>query len=48
LDRLEHKGFIESEWGESDNNSKAKFYRLTPLESVNWGSKPKVGSDMGT
>ena len=29
LYRLEHKGFIESEWGESDNNRKAKFYRLT-------------------
>ena len=31
LYRLEHKGFIASEWGESDNNRKAKFYRLTPL-----------------
>src|SRR5437660_11199272 len=30
LYRLEHKGFIESDWGESDNNRKAKFYRLTP------------------
>src|SRR5436305_4541452 len=30
LHRLEHKGFIDSEWGESDNNRKAKFYRLTP------------------
>jgi len=30
LYRLEHKGFIECEWGESDNNRKAKFYRLTP------------------
>lgn len=30
LYRLEHKGFIQSEWGESDNNRKAKFYRLTP------------------
>ena len=29
LYRLEHKGFLESEWGESDNNRKAKFYRLT-------------------
>src|SRR5258708_31310313 len=29
LYRLEHKGFIESEWGESDKNRKAKFYRLT-------------------
>ena len=29
LYRLEHKGFIASEWGESDNRRKAKFYRLT-------------------
>ncbi len=26
LYRLEHKGFIASEWGESENNRKAKFY----------------------
>jgi PadR family transcriptional regulator, regulatory protein PadR len=29
LYRLEHGGFIESEWGISDNNRRAKFYRLT-------------------
>ncbi len=29
LHRLEHKGWIESEWGVSENNRKAKFYRLT-------------------
>jgi transcriptional regulator len=29
LYRLEHQGFIASEWGESDNKRKAKFYRLT-------------------
>jgi len=27
LYRLEHKGFIASEWGESTNGRKAKFYR---------------------
>ena len=30
LYRLEHQGLIESEWGTSENNRKAKFYRLTP------------------
>ena len=30
LYRLEHQGLIDSEWGVSDNNRKAKFYRLTP------------------
>jgi PadR family transcriptional regulator PadR len=29
LYRLEHQGFITSEWGASDNNRKAKFYSLT-------------------
>ncbi len=29
LYRLEHHGLIESEWGTSDNNRRAKFYRLT-------------------
>jgi PadR family transcriptional regulator, regulatory protein PadR len=29
LYRLEHQGAITSEWGESDNNRRAKFYRLT-------------------
>ncbi len=29
LFRLEYQGLITSEWGESDNKRKAKFYRLT-------------------
>ena len=29
LYRLEHQGLITSEWGESENKRKAKFYRLT-------------------
>src|SRR5207245_6172580 len=29
LYRLEHQGLIDSEWGESENNRKAKYYRLT-------------------
>src|SRR5258708_38441549 len=30
LHRLEDRGWVISEWGVSDNNRKAKFYRLTP------------------
>jgi PadR family transcriptional regulator len=30
LYRLEHQGLISSEWGTSDNNRRAKYYRLTP------------------
>src|SRR5882724_3420606 len=29
LYRLEHQGLIASEWGESENKRKAKFYKLT-------------------
>jgi PadR family transcriptional regulator PadR len=28
---LEHRGWVTSAWGESDNNRKAKFCRLTPM-----------------
>jgi transcriptional regulator len=30
LHRLELRGYVRSEWGTSDNNRRAKFYRLTP------------------
>ena len=43
LYRLEHQGLIRSEWGESDNKRKAKYYSLTPAgkkrfqeETRNW------------
>jgi transcriptional regulator len=43
LHRMELKGWIESEWGESENNRRAKFYRLTKdgkkqleTETVGW------------
>jgi transcriptional regulator len=29
--RLESKGFLAAEWGLSDNNRKAKFYKLTSM-----------------
>ena len=29
LRRLEDKGWLESEWGVSDNNRRAKFYTIT-------------------
>jgi PadR family transcriptional regulator PadR len=31
LYRLEHQGAIASGWGESENNRRAKYYRLTDL-----------------
>jgi transcriptional regulator len=29
LHRLEHKGWITADWGTSENNRRAKFYKLT-------------------
>ena len=29
LYRLEHQGLISSDWGQSDNNRRAKYYTLT-------------------
>ena len=43
LHRLEQRGWITAEWGESDNNRRAKFYSLTrtgrkqlEAEQKNW------------
>jgi transcriptional regulator len=43
LHRLEERGWIVAEWGVSENNRKARFYRLTPTgrrqlraETANW------------
>jgi len=30
LHRLEARGFVESDWGVSENNRKARYYKLTP------------------
>src|SRR3954451_13178384 len=30
LFRLEHQGLLDSEWGTSENNRRAKFYSMTP------------------
>src|SRR5580698_4782342 len=49
LYRLEHQGLITSEWGESENKRKAKFYSLTAggrrqlqAETKNWNSMAEV------
>lgn len=31
LYRLEHYGWIKSEWGESENNRRARYYQLTAV-----------------
>lgn len=49
LYRLEHQGWITSEWGESENKRKAKYYRLTEAgknrlesETENWNRMADV------
>ena len=41
LHRLEHKGLIRSEWGTSENNRRAKFYRLTALGRRRLGAEQR-------
>ncbi|NUR53272.1 MAG: PadR family transcriptional regulator [Acidobacteria bacterium] len=43
LHKLEHEGWITAEWKQSDNNRRAKYYRLTApgrrhleREAANW------------
>ena len=39
LHRLERRGWIQSEWGVSENNRKAKFYSLTNLGRQQLGAE---------
>jgi transcriptional regulator len=39
LYRLERQGLIESDWGTSDNNRRAKFYRLTAAGRARLGNE---------
>jgi PadR family transcriptional regulator PadR len=55
LHRLEDRGFVSSSWGTSENNRKAKYYRLTAAgrkelvrESSRWrGMVRAIGLVMG-
>jgi PadR family transcriptional regulator, regulatory protein PadR len=49
LYRLEHQGLIASEWGQSDNKRRARFYRLTAAgrkqlqeEAKNWNRMAEI------
>jgi PadR family transcriptional regulator, regulatory protein PadR len=49
LYRVEQQGWVSSEWGESDNNRKAKYYQLTTAgkrqlraETLNWNRMADV------
>jgi PadR family transcriptional regulator PadR len=40
LHRLEQQGWIRAEWGDSENNRRAKFYSLTP------SGKKRLGEEL--
>lgn len=47
--RLERRGWIRGEWGESENKRRARFYRLTPSgkrqlkdETTRWNDMAEV------
>src|ERR1700747_3216893 len=47
--KLEQEGYIDSEWGQSENNRKAKYYRLTRAgrkqlakEAKEWGQTTAI------
>jgi transcriptional regulator len=49
LHRMEEKGWVEAEWRTSENNRRAKYYRLTSsggarlkLEERNWNRVVKI------
>jgi len=47
--KLEQEGAIASAWGASENNRRARFYRLTRKEGTvsSCGSRPKIGNNGG-
>jgi transcriptional regulator len=53
LYRLQHQGLISSEWGESENNRRAKYYQLTAagrkqlrVETENWNQMADLIGEM--
>ena len=39
LHRLEHQGLLDTEWGVSENNRRAKYYSLTPAGHKRFGEE---------
>jgi PadR family transcriptional regulator, regulatory protein PadR len=46
LHRMSAKGWVESEWGVSENNRRARFYRLTDRGHRELGEKTRVWQRM--
>ena len=48
LHRMEERGWIESEWGSSANNRRAKYYRLTTAGRAQLRAKTADWTDYAT
>src|SRR3954454_18008057 len=48
LYRLETQGLIASEWGESENKRKAKFYSLTPAGAKRMQDESEIWARLAT
>ena len=46
LYRLEHQGAIASEWGQSENGRRAKYYNLTPEGRIRLGEETEKWNRM--
>lgn len=46
--RLERRGWIEGEWGESENNRRAKFYHLTVSGKLQLKAETAKWADMAS
>ena len=46
LHRLEGKGYVESSWGTTENNRKAKYYRLTRLGKKQLAEEKKLWREL--
>ena len=44
LHRMEEEGWITGDWGESENNRRARYYRLTKADDGNSKRRPSAGA----
>jgi PadR family transcriptional regulator PadR len=48
LHRLEHQAWIEAQWGESENNRRAKYYSLTKAGRARLSAEEKSWQRLST
>jgi PadR family transcriptional regulator, regulatory protein PadR len=48
LHRLEHQAWIEAQWGESENNRRAKYYSLTKAGRARLAAEEKSWNRLST